>query len=168
MSRKQINKPLSRVLAVSRSVEKRMVRMRRPWAVSNPVRRTTAAAPPLGVSRCGPEEASRTFVPPNKTCSLSCCTSIALAVSGASGLPPAQRVTHVSVSFVLLVCTVNFHACISNRALHHQGSRGAARQKHAEPVCFQKGSRPPLHPRVHPDCHLERERASPYRVCTIQ
>jgi hypothetical protein len=88
MSRKHMKRPLSCVLAVRRSVEKRMVRMRRPWAVSNPVRSTTAAAPPSGVWMSGPADASRILVPPNSTCSLSCCTLTALVASGTSGLPP--------------------------------------------------------------------------------
>lgn len=45
--------PASRLLAVTRSVLKRMVRMSRPCAVSNPVRSTTARQPPSGVLRSG-------------------------------------------------------------------------------------------------------------------
>ena len=65
-SRKRMKHPVSSELAVTRSVEWRMVRTRRPWAVSKPVRRTTARQPPSGVlsCECGLAEAAMLLPPP--------------------------------------------------------------------------------------------------------
>mmetsp|Transcript_20169 Transcript_20169/g.50755 ORF Transcript_20169/g.50755 Transcript_20169/m.50755 type:complete len:206 (+) Transcript_20169:2682-3299(+) len=69
-----MKRPVSALLAVMRSVEYRMVRISWPWALSKPVRSTTARHPPSGVFMCAPPRRAavccRILVPPNRTCCL--------------------------------------------------------------------------------------------------
>mmetsp|Transcript_37477 Transcript_37477/g.94597 ORF Transcript_37477/g.94597 Transcript_37477/m.94597 type:complete len:267 (-) Transcript_37477:946-1746(-) len=88
MSRKRMKMPASMELALTRSVENRMVRMRRPWEVSNPVRSTKARQPPSGV-RMRPALSPvccRILVPPNRMWFLSSfMLRVALGSSSAAG-----------------------------------------------------------------------------------
>jgi len=68
MSKKPMNKKLSKLLAETRSVEKIIVRTSCPCVVPNPVLRTTARQPPSGVILEG--VTWRTFVPENKAAPL--------------------------------------------------------------------------------------------------
>ena len=68
MSKKPMNKKLSKLLAETRSVEKIIVRTSWPCVVPNPVLRTTARQPPSGVTLEG--VTWRTLVPENKAAPL--------------------------------------------------------------------------------------------------
>ena len=67
MRRDPMKRKDSRLLALTRSVLKSIVRTSWPCAVPKPVRRTTARQPPSGVQAGSPGLDCRTFVPPNST-----------------------------------------------------------------------------------------------------
>ena len=67
MRRNPMKRKDSRLLALTRSVLKSIVRTSWPCAVPKPVRRTTARQPPSGVQAGSPGLDCRTFVPPNST-----------------------------------------------------------------------------------------------------
>ena len=115
MRRNPVKRKDSRLLALTLSVLKSIVRMSWPCAVPKPVRRMTARQPPSGVHAGSPGLDCRTLVPPNST-----------AVLGA----PSSRDKHPPPAARLIP---SGEASIHPRAWHHhrytRHGRAASRQE---------------------------------------